>query len=149
MSWLDTGAIMGQIGEFLAEDLGRGDITTQATVPNDARGVGRFLAKEDLILCGLEVAEAVFLHLDGESTEMEAGFQRRRRSQSRNGFRDAERLCRCFAGGRANGAEFDSETFGHRHADPTVCAGGRRHAALRLSIRARRRPVCGFWKNTP
>jgi nicotinate-nucleotide pyrophosphorylase (carboxylating) len=74
MSWLDTGAIMGQIGEFLAEDLGRGDITTQATVPDDARGVGRFLAKEDLIVCGLEVAEAVFLHLDGESPELEPIF---------------------------------------------------------------------------
>lgn len=65
---------MGQIGEFLAEDLGRGDITTQATVPDDARGVGRFLAKEDLIVCGLEVAEAVFLHLDGESPELEPIF---------------------------------------------------------------------------
>lgn len=74
MSWLDTGAIMAQIGEFLAEDLGRGDITTQATVPNEARGVGRFLAKEDLIVCGLEVAEAVFLHLDGESPELEPVF---------------------------------------------------------------------------
>jgi len=74
MSWLDTGAIMGQIGEFLAEDLGRGDITTQATVPDEARGVGRFLAKEDLIVCGLEVAEAVFLHLDGESPELEPIF---------------------------------------------------------------------------
>src|SRR5215212_8891264 len=74
MSWLDTGAIMGQIGEFLAEDLGRGDITTQATVPDDARGVGRFLAKEDLVVCGIEVAEAVFLHLDAESPELEPVF---------------------------------------------------------------------------
>jgi nicotinate-nucleotide pyrophosphorylase (carboxylating) len=74
MSWLDTGAIMGQIGEFLAEDLGRGDVTTQATVPEDARGVGRFLAKEDLIVCGIEIAEAVFMHLDAESPELEPIF---------------------------------------------------------------------------
>jgi nicotinate-nucleotide pyrophosphorylase (carboxylating) len=74
MSWLDTGAIMGQIGEFLAEDLGRGDITTQATVSEEARGVGRFLAKEDLIVCGIEIAEAVFLHLDAESPELEPVF---------------------------------------------------------------------------
>ncbi|HEX8250568.1 MAG TPA: carboxylating nicotinate-nucleotide diphosphorylase [Pyrinomonadaceae bacterium] len=74
MSWLDTGAIMGQIGEFLAEDLGRGDITTQATVPDDARGVGRFLAKEDLVVCGIEIAEAVFMHLDPESPELEPVF---------------------------------------------------------------------------
>ncbi|MDQ3801698.1 MAG: carboxylating nicotinate-nucleotide diphosphorylase [Acidobacteriota bacterium] len=74
MSWLDTGAVMGQIGEFLAEDLGRGDITTQATVPDDARGIGRFLAKEDLVVCGIEVAEAVFMHLDAESPELEPVF---------------------------------------------------------------------------
>jgi nicotinate-nucleotide pyrophosphorylase (carboxylating) len=74
MSWLDTGAIMAQIGEFLAEDLGRGDITTQATVPDEARGAGRFLAKEDLVVCGLEVAEAVFLHLDADSPELEPVF---------------------------------------------------------------------------
>ena len=65
---------MGQIGEFLAEDLGRGDITTQATVPDDARGVGRFLAKEDLVVCGIEIAEAVFMHLDPESPELEPVF---------------------------------------------------------------------------
>ena len=65
---------MGQIGEFLAEDLGRGDITTQATVSEEARGVGRFLAKEDLIVCGIEIAEAVFLHLDAESPELEPVF---------------------------------------------------------------------------
>ncbi|HEX9962155.1 MAG TPA: carboxylating nicotinate-nucleotide diphosphorylase [Pyrinomonadaceae bacterium] len=74
MSWLDTGAIMGQIGEFLAEDLGRGDVTTQATVTEDARGVGRFLAKEDLVVCGIEIAEAVFMHLDAESPELEPIF---------------------------------------------------------------------------
>lgn len=65
---------MAQIGEFLAEDLGRGDITTQATVPDDVRGVGRFLAKEDLVVCGIEIAEAVFMHLDAESPELEPVF---------------------------------------------------------------------------
>jgi nicotinate-nucleotide pyrophosphorylase (carboxylating) len=72
MSWLDNGEILGQIGEFLREDIGRGDITTQATVAPDVRGMGRFLAKEDLVVCGLEVAEAVFAHLDPENPEIEA-----------------------------------------------------------------------------
>jgi nicotinate-nucleotide pyrophosphorylase (carboxylating) len=71
---LDSGNTMAQIGEFLAEDLGRGDITTQACVPSDANGIGRFLAKEDLVICGIEVAEAVFLHLDPDSPELEAVF---------------------------------------------------------------------------
>lgn len=74
MSWIDNGEIIGQIGEFLAEDLGRGDITTASTVPAEANGTGRFLAKENLVICGLDAAEAVFLHLDSESPEMERVF---------------------------------------------------------------------------
>jgi nicotinate-nucleotide pyrophosphorylase (carboxylating) len=74
MSWIDSGEILGDIGEFLREDIGRGDITTQATVPPDVRGTGRFLAKEDLVVCGLEVAEAVFAHLDPETSEIENTF---------------------------------------------------------------------------
>lgn len=71
MNWLDNGEMIARIGEFLSEDLGRGDITTQATVPPDSRGIGRFLAKEDLVVCGIEIAEAVFMHLDPESTPLE------------------------------------------------------------------------------
>jgi nicotinate-nucleotide pyrophosphorylase (carboxylating) len=71
MNWLESGEMLAGIGEFLAEDIGRGDITTTATVPRDTRGMGRFLAKEDLVLCGLDVAEAVFFHLDPDSSEIE------------------------------------------------------------------------------
>ncbi|MBC7795952.1 MAG: carboxylating nicotinate-nucleotide diphosphorylase, partial [Pyrinomonadaceae bacterium] len=72
MSWLDNGEILANIVEFLAEDLGRGDITTRSTVPRNVRGAGRFLAKENLVLCGLEIAEAVFVNLDPEQPEMES-----------------------------------------------------------------------------
>jgi len=71
MNWLDNGEVLSAIGQFLAEDIGRGDITTSSTVPGDVRGLGRFLAKEDLVICGLEVAEAVFVHLDAEISEIE------------------------------------------------------------------------------
>lgn len=74
MNWLESGDVMQAIGEFLAEDIGRGDITTTATVPADVRGIGKFLAKEDLVLCGLDVAEAVFFHLDPECAEIETTF---------------------------------------------------------------------------
>ena len=74
MNWLDNGEVLSAIGDFLAEDIGRGDITTQATVAPDVRGLGRFLAKEYLVICGLEVAEAVFLHLDADIPELETGF---------------------------------------------------------------------------
>ncbi len=74
MNLLDNGEILADIGEFLSEDIGRGDITTQATVAENVRGMGKFLAKEKLVICGLEVAEAVFAHLDPENPEIESTF---------------------------------------------------------------------------
>ncbi|HVF88579.1 MAG TPA: carboxylating nicotinate-nucleotide diphosphorylase [Blastocatellia bacterium] len=62
---LDPGIIFSYASDLLKEDLGRGDITTQAVVRGGARGRGRFLAKQDFVLCGLELAEAVFASLDG------------------------------------------------------------------------------------
>lgn len=82
MSWLDDAALFSQISAFLAEDLGRGDITTQSTVARNARARGRFLAKEPMVIAGLEVAEAVFSTLDShqqleafvsDGEEVEAG----------------------------------------------------------------------------
>jgi nicotinate-nucleotide pyrophosphorylase (carboxylating) len=71
MNWLENAEMLSQIGLFLSEDIGRGDITTTATVPHNTKGSGRFLAKEDLVICGLHVAEAVFFHLDPDSAELE------------------------------------------------------------------------------
>jgi nicotinate-nucleotide pyrophosphorylase (carboxylating) len=49
---------------FLAEDVGDGDVTAEAVVPADARLEASLLLKEDGVVCGLEVAEAVFRELD-------------------------------------------------------------------------------------
>lgn len=74
MNWLENGELLPAIGDFLAEDIGRGDVTTRATVAGDTRGQGRFLAKEQLVICGLDVAEAVFFHLDPDSSEIETTY---------------------------------------------------------------------------
>jgi nicotinate-nucleotide pyrophosphorylase (carboxylating) len=66
MTWLDEGALFAQIGAFLNEDVGRGDITTQSTVMRSQSAKGRFIAKESMIVCGLEAAEAVFSTLDSQ-----------------------------------------------------------------------------------
>ena len=71
MNLFENSYILASIAEFISEDLGRGDITTQACVAPDVRGQGKFLAKENLVVCGLDVAEAVFIHLDEESPEIE------------------------------------------------------------------------------
>jgi nicotinate-nucleotide pyrophosphorylase (carboxylating) len=54
------------IRSFLTEDVGEGDVTTEAVVPADARLTAALLLKEEGVLCGLEVAEAVFRELDPE-----------------------------------------------------------------------------------
>lgn len=61
---LDSGIIYAYASDLLKEDLGRGDITTQSIIRGGARARGRFLAKQDFVLCGLEIAEAVFSSLD-------------------------------------------------------------------------------------
>ena len=66
MNWLDEGALFSQIGAFLNEDIGRGDITTQSTVMRSQSAKGRFIAKEAMVVCGLEAAEAVFSTLDSQ-----------------------------------------------------------------------------------
>lgn len=52
------------IDRALAEDLGAGDITTQAVVPADARARARIEQKEPGVVAGLEVARAVFERVD-------------------------------------------------------------------------------------
>jgi nicotinate-nucleotide pyrophosphorylase (carboxylating) len=54
------------IRSFLAEDVGEGDVTTEAVVPADARLTASLLLKEKGVVCGLEVAGAVFCELDPE-----------------------------------------------------------------------------------
>ncbi len=48
----------------LAEDVGAGDVTTEATVEADALGTAELLVKEHGVVCGLAAAEAVFRALD-------------------------------------------------------------------------------------
>ena len=50
----------------LAEDLGMGDVTTEALLTGDQKGVGFIVAKEGGILAGLGVAEQVFHRVDPE-----------------------------------------------------------------------------------
>ncbi|HET9794007.1 MAG TPA: carboxylating nicotinate-nucleotide diphosphorylase [Thermoanaerobaculia bacterium] len=52
---------------FLAEDLGRGDATTNAIVPAGAKGLGRFRVRTPAVVCGLDVAREVFSLLDPDS----------------------------------------------------------------------------------
>jgi nicotinate-nucleotide pyrophosphorylase (carboxylating) len=50
----------------LAEDIGAGDVTTEATVSSEAVGTAELLVKEAGVVCGLRVAETAFRALDPE-----------------------------------------------------------------------------------
>jgi len=61
---IDQDILKDFIKRAFAEDVGTGDITTQTTVPEGTQISGRFVAKESGILCGLDVAKAVFAYAD-------------------------------------------------------------------------------------
>jgi nicotinate-nucleotide pyrophosphorylase (carboxylating) len=48
----------------LAEDIGRGDITTEATVPANTQARAEIVQKAEGVVCGLPVVKAVFAALD-------------------------------------------------------------------------------------
>ncbi len=52
------------VARALAEDVGAGDVTTEATIPPETRATARFLLKEDGVVAGLAVAERVFEAVD-------------------------------------------------------------------------------------
>lgn len=50
----------------LLEDMGTGDITTISTVPQDVEITGKFHAKQDGVVCGLDVVRTVFASIDDD-----------------------------------------------------------------------------------
>jgi len=60
---LDADEIRRAIQTALAEDIGNGDVTTLATVPENARFTVAMRAREILVVAGLPLAEAVFREL--------------------------------------------------------------------------------------
>src|SRR5688572_18699403 len=50
----------------LAEDVGPGDATTLATVPESARARAAMVAREPIVVAGLDFAEAAFRQVSGD-----------------------------------------------------------------------------------
>ena len=71
---IDQDILKDFIKRAFSEDVGTGDITTQTTVPEGTQISGRFVAKESGILCGLEVAKAVFAYADPD-IKLEINFE--------------------------------------------------------------------------
>jgi nicotinate-nucleotide pyrophosphorylase (carboxylating) len=105
----------------LAEDIGAGDVTTDATVSADAVGTAELVVKEPGVVCGLRVAEAAFRALDpdlrfeslaADGDTVEAGAVVARVSGSARAILTGERVALNFLG-RLSGIA----TLTRRHVD--------------------------------
>ncbi|HDQ45926.1 MAG TPA: carboxylating nicotinate-nucleotide diphosphorylase [bacterium] len=69
MTGIDSKEIISLIEWALREDLGdAGDVTSRFTIPDQKEGRAWIVAKEDLVLAGLPVAQAVFQTVDPRIT---------------------------------------------------------------------------------
>jgi len=66
MGLSNTPQVEQLIDQALAEDLGQGDVTTEALIPKVQQGRASIVAKARGILAGVEVAKQVFLKADPE-----------------------------------------------------------------------------------
>ncbi len=66
---MDLSLIRPTIQSALREDIGRGDITSQAIAPSSLTGKACIIAEEEGILAGIEVAKEVFRLTSGEKVE--------------------------------------------------------------------------------
>ena len=65
-AWLEAAHVDREIRRFLAEDVGRGDVTSERVVPRTARASADMVARQACIVAGLPLAMAVFLAIDPE-----------------------------------------------------------------------------------
>src|SRR5512136_166702 len=59
-----TPAVLQLVDLALEEDLGRGDVTSQAVIDPASTAVAHLVARQGLVLAGLDLATAVFRRLD-------------------------------------------------------------------------------------
>jgi len=64
MDYLNRESIQEIVERALIEDLGDGDHTSLATVPEQGHGKARLLVKDDGVLAGVELAEIIFKRVD-------------------------------------------------------------------------------------
>lgn len=112
-------SVLRLIDLALDEDLGRGDVTTASTVDADTQAVAILVARQDLVLYGLEVAEAVFTKVDpsvafealvADGDSLEAGTHAARITGSAASILEAERTALNFLQ-RLSGVATQARTY--------------------------------------
>ena len=67
MAPLPQDLVLKHVRAALAEDIGSGDVTSLATVPEEQTAVAAMIAREELVVCGLQLAHAAFDEVPGAS----------------------------------------------------------------------------------
>ena len=62
--------VRSAVDRALDEDIGTGDITTELTVPANLRASGRFLAKQDFVLAGIELLPLIYAKQGGADLQL-------------------------------------------------------------------------------
>ena len=93
------------IGLALEEDIGPGDVTTNALIDPDRAATGIIFAKEPLILAGLHVAEQVFTNLD-PGMSFDTTFQDGDRVENRDEILTVRGNCRAVLTGERTALNF-------------------------------------------
>ena len=119
---LDFQSLDSVISAALQEDLGFGDITTQAVVSPNMKARGEFVAKQDFILAGWPVVVRIFHHVS-EKIAIESS------------CRDGDAVAKGIVFGNLSGPaarllsgerviELSPAAFRCRHPDAAVCGSG-------------------------
>jgi nicotinate-nucleotide pyrophosphorylase (carboxylating) len=58
-------SLRSTVAAALAEDVGRGDVTSEAAIPRNTRSTGRLVARQNAVVAGLDVAREVFRQVGG------------------------------------------------------------------------------------
>lgn len=93
MECIINSAVDQLIDLALQEDIGTGDLTGIALIPEDTVVTARFLAKQDLVVCGLDIAKLVFKKIN-DSLDFEIIFPDKTQIHPGEVFAEVRGRCR-------------------------------------------------------
>src|SRR5579884_2663691 len=93
--------VVDAVRRALAEDIGAGDITSNLVIPGDQRATGTFIAREPMVLAGVELLDPIYrerggvdelIILHGSGAKIEENFQIARVNGSARILLECERV---------------------------------------------------------
>lgn len=67
---MDLNVLKKSIEKFLHEDIGSGDLTSEATLPPGQEGTAEFVAKDSFVVCGIETVATLVFKTQNQAIEI-------------------------------------------------------------------------------